>query len=502
MMKFKDSRIPKLAMVMIVRNEARFLRAHLAYHHMAGIDRCYLFLHDCTDDSEQIAREFSWVKIVRLSGSLPESLNYISEIHRLAMDRALGWARDDGVDWLLIIDADEFACALSFGDRKPDDPCHEHDLHSLFDAIDEEVIQVKLTTKELLPQQLLMQDPFYENNVFIRSEKFQRTIRDAKGAERVIWKGFLGHAQGQSFVRVNAPVRAYDSHRWTIMQELPIGKRPVYIPLPSVERGWHAHFYLASTNHWMEKFTKHNRFPMHWPGENPITLETPVRMWREAARLFGFNVSHVEAYCRESVFISDNVIDTELSKGTLSRGPVLGELIKQALAEAQEKSSMKCPPSKIETVSFSELVYSPVEVNDSKDLDWSPVLLEDAKLSGFYDREERDGTWFRWAQPKAEIQGAIPAGQYILKMKVLDGFQTMINFKKLSVSINHEALRFEIKRNELRTSSFHLNGGSPTVLKLESLRLELDSGDSRIFGIPWTRVVLQRLESKGFLYGK
>jgi len=164
-MKVSDTTAPVLAMVMIVRNEARFLRAHLAYHHHVGIRRCYLFLHQCEDESESIAREFPWVTIIRLLGEPHGPLNYISEIHRLAMDHALGRAREDRVDWLLIIDADEFACAGSLtGDEQGVEASDNH-LATLFKGVSQETIQVRLSTKELLPMRLYMTEPFYKNDV-------------------------------------------------------------------------------------------------------------------------------------------------------------------------------------------------------------------------------------------------------------------------------------------------------------------------------------------------
>jgi len=193
------------------------------------------------------------------------------------------------------------------------------------------------------------------------------SITSLNGEERLTWKGFLGHNQGQTFVRVNAPVRAYDSHRWTIMQDVKCGERPDYSALPTVNRGWHAHYYLASARHWFEKFVKHNYFPMHWPGAKPIPLEASVRIWREAAQLLDKSDNEVNGYCESNVFVGDQ-IEEGISRGELYRNSQLGILIRQSLLNHRKcKSKLK-----IESVDFSDLGGAPAKVVDVKFLNWSP----------------------------------------------------------------------------------------------------------------------------------
>lgn len=59
--------LPRLAMVMCIKNEERFLEANLHYHHALGVARAYIYLDNCTDRSLELVQSFPWAVPILIS---------------------------------------------------------------------------------------------------------------------------------------------------------------------------------------------------------------------------------------------------------------------------------------------------------------------------------------------------------------------------------------------------------------------------------------------------
>ncbi len=303
------NKCPRAGMVLIVRDEARFLDIHLRYHRWLGIERAYCYEHRCADASGVIAARFPWVQRIILEGQCPVREAYISELHRHCMNDALLRARREGLDWLLIIDADEFVVT----GRKP----RKMGLPKALRTLPRSVIEARLRTREVVPCAEYGEVNWHQNPFFALPEDTPHPL--GNGSE---WSGHLGHNQGQRVVRTRAVVQAYDSHRWTTAQSEASEGMPRYRPLRSREIGWHAHYYAASPEHWLEKFTRHNDFPAHWPSpENDkgkpveLPLEQPIAVWRQCVSELGNDPDAALVHAKSQLFRSTKAL-TQLAQGS------------------------------------------------------------------------------------------------------------------------------------------------------------------------------------------
>src|SRR5262245_56411062 len=98
---------PVLAMVMCVRDEADFLPYHLAYHHALGVTRAYVFLDRCADATATVLGSCPWARAI--DADRDPDVESLPVYQQRCADRALEMARAEGIDWLMHLDADEFA---------------------------------------------------------------------------------------------------------------------------------------------------------------------------------------------------------------------------------------------------------------------------------------------------------------------------------------------------------------------------------------------------------
>lgn len=277
----------RIAMFICVQNEERFLETHLRYHHAAGVERVYLFLDQSTDRSREIAGKYSWIDIIEIPPEEKKKHAYICDFHRSCMDLAVEWAREEGWDWLLSIDPDEFVIARpelrsSGGFRKT------IDLRDLVSSVDPEVQQIRFPTWEVVPE---AGRPWWEQTCF----QVEPSVSYQLPGEPNRWRGFLGHRQGKSMVRASARAQAYDSHRWVIDQKHWGTGRPEYAEIPTLWLGCHLHYYLTDPAHLLEKFRKATFEPDRWFCGNAV--EPPKQRFKDICR--EWDVERAAAFMEE-----------------------------------------------------------------------------------------------------------------------------------------------------------------------------------------------------------
>lgn len=291
------TRLPRLAMVMTVRNEALFLQANLLYHHALGVERAYVFLDRCTDGSDQIANSLPWVVPIQLDAVDADRFDLVSDLHRACMCRSLELARREGMDWLLTLDADEFA----FGDDvdsssgQSDLVLRRGDLRRLLAEAGDSTEMIRLRPKEVVTVDLGDDAPFWKQRYHQDSkpggEVLTRELFDPLRGDVRHWRGLLGHPEGKSIVRTSARVQSYGSHSWVRYQGRTNSKCPSWIPLQTEELGFHYHFVITSQRHWQDKFRKLAHEPEEWPGGTPVCF--PKQCWKRAASVLS------ELECRQ-----------------------------------------------------------------------------------------------------------------------------------------------------------------------------------------------------------
>ena len=330
-------------MMMCAHNEAAFLRANLAYHHAVGVQRAYLFLDHCSDDTEKIAASFPWVEIIHRDRA-PET-QFMRQHQNACAAIALERARAENYDWLLHLDADE----LAFGgdpvvrhpaDRPPNiitkflvhrfkkarDRAH---LGAMLATAAPETQQIRLRSHEAFPLRLSRAEDFWQNPYFQSGEPFTQRILDPTTGNKMKFDRYLGHNQGKSIVRTAADVQAFNPHSWTTDQGIAAPEFPEEIPIPTEERGCHFHYLIVTPEQWRKKFGAFEGLAKAWPSGTPLAF--PKSAWREAA--LTMSESEAADYLDEWVFRTREELDQLAADGHLQIEPDVNSILSQLVLE-------------------------------------------------------------------------------------------------------------------------------------------------------------------------
>lgn len=112
--KAHSSNKPELAVLAIFRDEARFLKEWIEYYRLQGVDKFYLFNNLSEDNYKKVLKPYVDKKIVSLYQWNIESHNvgYWNHVQVTAYKHGMKAARSQGVNWLVVIDTDEFIVPL------------------------------------------------------------------------------------------------------------------------------------------------------------------------------------------------------------------------------------------------------------------------------------------------------------------------------------------------------------------------------------------------------
>ncbi|MFZ4663819.1 MAG: glycosyltransferase family 2 protein [Caldilineaceae bacterium] len=286
------SQYPSVAMVLCVRNEETFLQANLAYHYAMGVARAYVFTDRCTDKSAVIAAAFPWVKVIDQPRRLEDKFVRFHMIR--CTNAALAMAREEGFDWLLFIDPDEFACGDERGalagwaealplNQRATNGRQKENLPAMLAQVDPKVEQVMLRTREVVPVAHPENEPFWKWHYFQVRGALKRPILLPKTGEVRELTEWLGHQLGKSIIRTSAAAQCYSPHEWEHIGD--DRDRSITSPLRPLQTEWrgiHYHFPVVSARHWLHKYRIQSEEPPVWSSTN-APVEFPVQAWKEAA---------------------------------------------------------------------------------------------------------------------------------------------------------------------------------------------------------------------------
>lgn len=277
------STTPRLAMVTCVRNEERLLSTNLAYHHAIGVERAYVFLDRCTDRSQDILRSFPWVCAITINPSDASRFRYVGDLQRICMDTALSQARAEGMDWLFMVDVDEFAVAENRRPRfrRNQSAIDRTHLLPMLARQTRATEIVSLQVSELLPQIIEPDVPVWNQQYFLQDEQYERCAHDPTDGEMKSWSGNIGHSFGKCIVRTNADVQAFDPHFWTRQQGKTYPQQPGFSRLRTKIGGRLLHYVTTDYQQWRDKYQKLAHEPATWSTEANVSF--PKQCWKEAA---------------------------------------------------------------------------------------------------------------------------------------------------------------------------------------------------------------------------
>ncbi len=480
----------RLAACLCIRNEERFLAENLRYHHAVGVEKIFLFLDRCDDRSREIAASLPWVEAYELDPAETETFSYISDIHFRCMNIALSKASAQGFDWLLTLDADEFAYGDNLGEktpgeeRTPGELLRDADLTTMLSDVPEEILEVRLPTREVVPCREKQHEPYYRQSYFCGPKLFPRMLFHPVSGESEPWEGNLGHTQGKSVIRTTARVSAFDSHRWAPRQAFGEDGRLQFAPVPAMEKGWHAHFFLTSADHLEEKGGKHGFQPGQWPCQSPV--ERPIQIFKEACRE-GRASSLREHALDRFIPSSDELAEAE-KRRQVTRDDRLRRLIEHIL----ETSPPPGPPRDPEPIRFAG-----AEQPDTV-LDYSADVVRPELLEGFYPVELLHNTPFRWMRPEASIRLLLGEGEYRLRgstIAELDPDRRRIRRLRLRVGDRKvNDLEIDLERASF-SARVELRAGESGdgILRLEADRKKATDDGERILAFALNQLVFEKV---------
>lgn len=112
----------RIAMTISVKNDRTLLRFNLLYHHYLGVEKFYIFSDGSTDDTIKTVEDLSFVQTGQsvspgyfegrseLRHLVEKAATHFSARHCLNICTAMELAKEEGMDWIIAIDADELLC--------------------------------------------------------------------------------------------------------------------------------------------------------------------------------------------------------------------------------------------------------------------------------------------------------------------------------------------------------------------------------------------------------
>ncbi len=327
-----------VAVVMTVRDEVEFLRSNLLYHRHLGVKAAYVYDDGSTDGTPDSVADLDFVRLGRTvdASSLPPELRtdaddapdrYVTSRQNINTLDAMRQAREDGIDWLLAIDADELACvdlakqpagALARG----------------FATVPDEVEAVVLRPLEIVQRRLSYDDVMAQETLFKRADvglrhrtfdPFSQTFHRVRGV--------YGHTAGKSAARLSADLRPATVHRF---------RRRDGSKARSVDGGWLLHYYCHSFEAFVRKFRLFRDHPdVHLRGHE---VQLQKRLWRDVVNRSGMSEDELRDYYQRWVMFSDAEIaglrrDSWL--GLVPRRPAVVEVTagRETFAELRAQAS-------------------------------------------------------------------------------------------------------------------------------------------------------------------
>lgn len=300
---------PRVALATCVHNEENLIGPFLRFHRAMGVARAYVYLDRCTDRTPEIAAGEDWAAALPLE---PEAapVAYNEDRQKTCGNDALRRAEEEGMDWLLFLDADEFASG------GPDPEGKEiQRLDTMLSGVLPETGMVILPVWESVPVWAeapgLLSQAWFQNSL-----STDRRLRHPASGEERVWRGWLGHGLGKALVRTGLGARMLNPHAWGLGSDA--GES-----LPAELRGRLRHFVFTDFAHWKAKYAKLAFEPDHWPDGRPV--EPPKQLWKQAVKQL--SGPELEDYARGSVFASDEEIREWERGGNVIRDDVVRRIL-------------------------------------------------------------------------------------------------------------------------------------------------------------------------------
>ncbi|MFC1884631.1 glycosyltransferase family 2 protein [Thermodesulfobacteriota bacterium] len=312
-----------VAIAVTVKNEARFLRPSLLYHRHVGVDRMYVFLDRSTDNTRETVEDLDFVEIDESVSreryaNRPELQFMIEGYERIFTARqglnvvyAIEKARNEGIDWIISLDADELLYIY------PESQLKDH-LRIFFNKIGRNIDAVRFGTLEALQRKLDSVNGFAEESLFVKPfSNFPRKMYDPYKDSYFKLKGALGHKVGKSAVRTSVDSHPADSHEFVSRDGS---------PLKTLNTGYVLHYYCYGFEDFQKKYTNFEDHPdQYLSGEDVVYHK---RLWRDIVSDPGFSDDELREYYKKNIVPAPEAVDRLLKRKVLGLFPGKEKIIR------------------------------------------------------------------------------------------------------------------------------------------------------------------------------
>lgn len=246
-------------------------------------------------------------------------------------------ARAEGIEWLMHIDPDEFACGDSLPmPLRPFVPSQQlrrrANLPAMLATVKATTAQVTLQPKDVIPTPQPADTPFWHLRYFQHRGALPRAILNPLTGQIIKLDKRLGHYKGKSIVRTSAAVQAASAHHWVGQQT---GDQAHEVPLPTEMRGFHYHYVVTSAARWLDKHRKFAEYPERWEKGTPVRF--PKQAWKEAS--LTMTPAEAEAYFARWIAVSPQYLRWPMLRGEVVRDPFVAQVLAACQFDALAKGS-------------------------------------------------------------------------------------------------------------------------------------------------------------------
>ncbi|GGH45970.1 hypothetical protein IA57_09825 [Mangrovimonas yunxiaonensis] len=213
------------AIVMTVKNEARLLRSNILYHLGIGVKKVFVYFDGTTDNGRSTIIDLDHVVCTNsVSVTSMQQYDFLApfltkaKLHHTARQclntyHALLQCKQEGIDWLVSLDADELLLTPELGNQT---------LQSfLKSASSLDLDVVKLQPMEVVNRQMHYNNVIIEETLFKRQKNFTskwdqiyRRFYNPYTTSYEKKSYWLGHTMGKAMIRVAAGIMPKTVHRY------------------------------------------------------------------------------------------------------------------------------------------------------------------------------------------------------------------------------------------------------------------------------------------------
>ena len=291
----------RIGLVLTVKNESRILRNNLLYHKAIGVDRAFVYFDNTTDDGKESIADLDFVTVNNsVATEKYIHLEYLDKFTSKAGEHhtarqclntfdAQQNCKEDGIEWLISLDADELICT---DNEKPSD------LKMFFNQIEEGINVINFETLEALQRREHYKNVFAEETLFKSNKQaFYKGIFNPFTLTTQKYPWWYGQSMGKAAIRIGRGIIPYNVHRYRNIDKT----KPL-----TINAGYILHYHAYDSEDFIKKFVNFNDRPNTFLSGNKV--ETLKLLLRDVVNTSGLDNIQLESYFRNNLMFDEKEV--------------------------------------------------------------------------------------------------------------------------------------------------------------------------------------------------